>query len=140
MEKIGRFNVVHRLRKRNLLIAINSVAALSIFFFGYDQGMMAGVNTAVEYYTRMGFARADENGDPVITDSLLQGGIVSLLKFCQITSVSDSTLGGRLLSRYSRWRSLWWLVRRQIWSYQVHCTRSRLGRSRSYLADRGNES
>ncbi|KAL8783184.1 MAG: hypothetical protein Q9213_004813 [Squamulea squamosa] len=78
MEKINRFNVVHRFRKRNLLIAINSVAALSIFFFGYDQGMMAGVNTAVEYYTRMGFAHPDEKGEPVITDSLLQGGIVSV--------------------------------------------------------------
>ncbi|KAI4270892.1 MAG: hypothetical protein LQ337_006399 [Flavoplaca oasis] len=78
MEKINRFNVVHRFRKRNLLIAINSVAALSIFFFGYDQGMMAGVNTAVEYYTRMGFAHPDENGEPVITNSLLQGGIVSV--------------------------------------------------------------
>ncbi|KAL8835118.1 MAG: hypothetical protein Q9205_007607 [Flavoplaca limonia] len=78
MEKINRFNVVHRFRKRNLLIAINSVAALSIFFFGYDQGMMAGVNTAAEYYTRMGFAHPDENGEPVITNSLLQGGIVSV--------------------------------------------------------------
>ena len=78
MEKINRFNVVHRLRKRNL-IAINSVAALSIFFFGYDQGMMAGVNNAVEYYTRMGFAHEGEDGEPVITNSLLQGGIVSLL-------------------------------------------------------------
>lgn len=77
MEKINRFNVVHRYRKRSLLIAINSVAALSIFFFGYDQGMMAGVNTAVEYYTRMGFAHPDDKGEPVITNSLLQGGIVS---------------------------------------------------------------
>lgn len=46
MDKIGRFNVVHRLEKRGLLIAINCVAALSIFFFGYDQGVMGGVNTA----------------------------------------------------------------------------------------------
>ncbi len=44
MENINRLNVVHRFRKRKLLIAINCVAALSIFFFGYDQGMMAGVN------------------------------------------------------------------------------------------------
>jgi hypothetical protein len=37
MDKIGRYNVVHRLQKRSLLVAINCVAALSIFFFGYDQ-------------------------------------------------------------------------------------------------------
>lgn len=139
MEKISRFNVVHRLRKRNLLIAINSVAALSIFFFGYDQGMMAGVNTAVEYYTRMGFAHPDENGEPIITDSLLQGGIVSLSEFRQTTTVSDLTSGVRLLSRHARWCSFWWMVRRQVWSNQVHCTGSRLGRFRSHPAVRCNE-
>jgi hypothetical protein len=37
MDKIGQYNVVHRLQKRSLLVAINCVAALSIFFFGYDQ-------------------------------------------------------------------------------------------------------
>lgn len=30
--------VQHRLEKRALLIAVNLVAGLSIFFFGYDQG------------------------------------------------------------------------------------------------------
>ena len=38
MDKISKLNVVHRLEKRSLLIAINCVAGLSIFFFGYDQG------------------------------------------------------------------------------------------------------
>ena len=46
MDKIGRFNVAHKFEKRKLLIAINCVAALSIFFFGYDQGVMGGVNSA----------------------------------------------------------------------------------------------
>lgn len=78
MENINRFNVVHRFRKRQLLIAINCVAALSIFFFGYDQGMMAGVNNSYDYYTLMGFAHQNtETKDPVITNSILQGGIVS---------------------------------------------------------------
>ncbi|KAI4284217.1 MAG: hypothetical protein L6R38_001589 [Xanthoria sp. 2 TBL-2021] len=103
MEKINRFNVVHRLRKRNLLIAINSVAALSIFFFGYDQGMMAGVNTAVEYYTRMGFAHADENGDPVITDSLLQGGIVSVY---YLGTLVGALFGGWFGDKYGRIKSI----------------------------------
>lgn len=37
----GRFQkhgVANRLEKRALLIAVNLVAGLSIFFFGYDQG------------------------------------------------------------------------------------------------------
>jgi hypothetical protein len=42
MDQINKWNVAHSLTKRKLLIAINSLAALSIFFFGYDQGMMVG--------------------------------------------------------------------------------------------------
>ncbi|CAL8584397.1 hypothetical protein XPA_010000 [Xanthoria parietina] len=103
MEKINRFNVVHRLRKRNLLIAINSVAALSIFFFGYDQGMMAGVNTAVEYYTRMGFAHPDENGEPIITDSLLQGGIVSVY---YLGTLVGALFGGWFGDKFGRIKSI----------------------------------
>jgi dipeptide/tripeptide permease len=38
MDKIPKWNVVHKLEKRKLLIAINCLAGLSIFFFGYDQG------------------------------------------------------------------------------------------------------
>jgi hypothetical protein len=56
MAKIHKLNVVHRYEKRSLLIAVNSVAGLSILFFGYDQGMMGGVNTSYNYYTTMGFA------------------------------------------------------------------------------------
>jgi len=42
MDKISKFNVVHRFEKRSLLVAINCVAGLSIFFFGYDQGTILG--------------------------------------------------------------------------------------------------
>ncbi|KAL1605188.1 hypothetical protein SLS60_004732 [Paraconiothyrium brasiliense] len=78
MDKINKFNVVHRLEKRALLIAINCVAGLSILFFGYDQGMMGGVNTAYDYYTRMGFGHKGEDGGVVVTNDILQGGIVSV--------------------------------------------------------------
>ncbi|KAI5299370.1 hypothetical protein KEM55_002235, partial [Ascosphaera atra] len=77
-----RWNVANYWSKRRLLVAVNSVAALAIFFFGYDQGMMAGVNNAKDYIDLMGFGHTvEENGDkysPVITDTLLQGGIVSV--------------------------------------------------------------
>lgn len=53
MDRISKFNLVHRFEKRTLLVAINCVAALSIFFFGYDQGVMGYVSyTAV--IARMG--------------------------------------------------------------------------------------
>lgn len=38
MARLKGFNVANHLEKRQLLIAINCIAALSIFFFGYDQG------------------------------------------------------------------------------------------------------
>lgn len=79
MNIIPRSNVVHKLEKRSLLIAINCVAGLSIFFFGYDQGMMGGVNGARNYYQdTMKFGRYDPVAQkPFIENTLLQGGIVS---------------------------------------------------------------
>lgn len=80
--QINKWNVAHSLQKRKLLIAINFVAGLSIFFFGYDQGMMGGVNNAKDYIEHMGFGYVEtidgSPNTPVITNSLLQGGIVSV--------------------------------------------------------------
>ncbi|KAL9107828.1 MAG: hypothetical protein Q9227_007343 [Pyrenula ochraceoflavens] len=80
MDQISRYNVVHRFHKRSLLIAINAVAGLSIFFFGYDQGMMGGVNGAYDYYhNTMKFGILDQTTqDPIVQNALLQGGIVSV--------------------------------------------------------------
>jgi MFS family permease len=82
LDQINGKNISHRLEKRKLLIAINCVAGLSIFFFGYDQGMMGGVNNAQNYIDMMGFGYTKtvdgSPNTPVITDSLLQGGIVSI--------------------------------------------------------------
>lgn len=46
LQRLKGLNVANHLEKRSLLVAINSIAALSIFFFGYDQGMMGGVNVS----------------------------------------------------------------------------------------------
>ncbi|SMR61403.1 unnamed protein product [Zymoseptoria tritici ST99CH_3D1] len=79
MDQLSGFRVAKHLEKSRLLLGINSVAALSIFFFGYDQGMMGGVNNAKHYIDLMGFGYVDPiTKDPIITDSLLQGGIVSV--------------------------------------------------------------
>ena len=71
-DALAGFNVANRLQKRSLLIAINALASLSIFFFGYDQGqsklavaplqdklskyptgMMGSVNNAPHYIQTM---------------------------------------------------------------------------------------
>lgn len=74
LQRLKGFNVANHFEKRKLLVGINSIAALSIFFFGYDQGMMGGVNTAKDYIELMGFGYKDK-GVVVITDSLLQGTV-----------------------------------------------------------------
>ena len=38
-----------RLTDMKLIVAINIVAGLGIFFSGYDQGVMAGVNVSPDY-------------------------------------------------------------------------------------------
>lgn len=78
VNQITSWNVAHKLEKKGLLIAINALAGLAIFFFGYDQGMMGGVNVARNYVDTMGFGYVDENDNVTVTNSLLQGGIVSV--------------------------------------------------------------
>ena len=81
MDKISKFNVCHRYEKRSLLIAINLLSCLSIFFFGYDQGMMGSVNVSVDYaVNRMKFGSLVKQGTDNtvhVDNSILQGGIVS---------------------------------------------------------------
>ncbi|KAL8926909.1 MAG: hypothetical protein Q9208_002718 [Pyrenodesmia sp. 3 TL-2023] len=104
MENINRLNVVHRFRKRKLLIAINCVAALSIFFFGYDQGMMAGVNNAKHYYTLMGFGYEDpDKHGPIITNSILQGGIVAVY---YLGTLIGALFGGWFGDKYGRIKTI----------------------------------
>ncbi|MCJ1436271.1 hypothetical protein MMC27_005649 [Xylographa pallens] len=76
MDQISKYNLVHRYEKRALLIAINCVAGLSIFFFGYDQGVMGGVNTSHSYVDIMSFGHWDDaTGQAVIDKPTLQGAI-----------------------------------------------------------------
>ena len=78
MENISRFNVVRHLQKKSLLFAVNSVAALSIFYFGYDQGVMGGVNGNRNFAETMGFGYFDPaQNQVVVTNAALKGGIVS---------------------------------------------------------------
>ncbi|KAL1594877.1 hypothetical protein SLS59_008690 [Nothophoma quercina] len=103
MDKIHKLNVVHRYEKRSLLIAINCIAGLSILFFGYDQGMMGGVNTAYDYYTLMSFGHKGADGEPVVDDALLQGGIVSVY---YLGTLVGCLIGGSIGDRYGRIKTI----------------------------------
>lgn len=77
MDRISKYNVVRHLKKRSLLIAINCVAALAVFFFGYDQGLMGSVNVSVDYAVNtMKFGHLEDENTVIVDDSLFQGGIV----------------------------------------------------------------
>ncbi|CDH51916.1 mfs monosaccharide [Lichtheimia corymbifera JMRC:FSU:9682] len=47
------FNISDKLHGRKLIIAINVACGFSIFAFGYDQGLMAGVNNSRDYIETM---------------------------------------------------------------------------------------
>ncbi|CAG7956739.1 unnamed protein product [Penicillium salamii] len=105
-DKIPSWNLVHRLEKRSLLVGINCVAALSILFFGYDQGMMSGVNNAKDYIDLMGFGytkMVDGEPTPVVTNSLLQGGIVSVY---YLGTLVGGLFGGWLGDRTGRIKTI----------------------------------
>ncbi|KAK3615220.1 hypothetical protein LTR56_026734 [Elasticomyces elasticus] len=91
--------VANRLEKRALLIAVNCVAALSIFFFG----VMGGVNTARNYGNTklMGFGHFEEADGLVKVDRpLLQGGIVAV--YYLPGTLVGALWGGWLGDRYGR--------------------------------------
>ena len=70
------------------------------------RGMMGGVNNAQDYISLMGFGYTeDQNGypTPVITDSLLQGGIVSVY---YLGTLVGALAGGLLGERYGRIKTI----------------------------------
>ncbi|OOF90694.1 hypothetical protein ASPCADRAFT_10424 [Aspergillus carbonarius ITEM 5010] len=98
----AKWKITSRLQKKPLLIAINCLAGLAIFFFGYDQGMMGGVNDSAAYVKRMGLGHTD-NGSVTVTNTLLQGGIVSVY---YLGTLVGCFLGGHVSDRYGRIKSL----------------------------------
>ncbi len=57
-----------------LNLAIQTFSLISIFFEGYDQGVMGGVNALPNYFTEVGIGTPDGK----ITNTTHQGGIVSI--------------------------------------------------------------
>lgn len=64
----NKLNAYKYFRGNELVLMINLAAGLSIFFFGYDQGVMSGVNISPDYVELMGLE----------TNEALLGGVVAV--------------------------------------------------------------
>ena len=110
MESISKFNVTHHFEKRALLGLINAVAGLSIFFFGYDQGLMGGVVTNRNYAETMGFGYWDGT-EVKVTKPLLKGGIVRVSLQYHSQGAHFFAECRLLPTRHSGWSVAWGLDR-----------------------------
>ncbi|GME89640.1 unnamed protein product [Ambrosiozyma monospora] len=93
-------NYVHGKRLTHTVVALS---ALSIFFFGYDQGMMSGVNNSPQYVDIMKFGTWDKDGNITVTDSTKQGGIVSIYYF---GTLCGCLFGGWFSDEFGRVKSV----------------------------------
>jgi Sugar (and other) transporter len=122
-KSLWKHNVANKYEKRALLTIVNLVAGLSIFFFGYDQGVMGGVNTNRNYARLMKIGHFSTEDNIVVVDhELQQGGIVShpLTLADNIQNADYSADRSLLPSWHSSWLPYRWLVWRQIWPHQDH--------------------
>ncbi|ERT00300.1 uncharacterized protein SPSK_09021 [Sporothrix schenckii 1099-18] len=71
---MGYITIWKRLSPRQLSISIQVFSLISIFFEGYDQGVMGGVNSAPRYVQEVGIGLPDGT----ITNTVHEGGIVSV--------------------------------------------------------------
>ncbi|KAK5112863.1 hypothetical protein LTR85_011090 [Meristemomyces frigidus] len=84
-----------RLSPRWLNIAIQTFSLISIFFEGYDQGVMGGVNSSPDYDITVGIGTSDGT----ITSTVHQGGIVSVY---YLGCIVGCFAGGWLADRVGR--------------------------------------
>ncbi|KAJ5959440.1 uncharacterized protein N7479_006590 [Penicillium vulpinum] len=84
-----------RLSPRQLNVAIQIFSLISIFFEGYDQGVMGGVNSSPKYVTEVGIGKPDGT----VTDTTHQGGIVSIY---YLGAIFGCFAGGWLADRVGR--------------------------------------
>ncbi|KAJ5190993.1 uncharacterized protein N7498_009978 [Penicillium cinerascens] len=83
------------LSPRQLNLAIQTFSLISIFFEGYDQGVMGGVNASPTYVTLVGIGKPDGT----ITNTTHQGGIVSVY---YLGAIFGCFAGGWLADRVGR--------------------------------------
>ncbi|BCR86532.1 uncharacterized protein ACHE_30519S [Aspergillus chevalieri] len=84
-----------RLSTNQLNLVIHTLSLLCIFFEGYDQGVMGGVNASPYYVTEVGIGKADGT----VTDTTHQGGLVSVY---YLGCIFGCFVGGWLADRIGR--------------------------------------
>ncbi|KAL1966272.1 hypothetical protein VTN77DRAFT_4625 [Rasamsonia byssochlamydoides] len=84
-----------RLSPRQLNVAIQTFSLISIFFEGYDQGVMGGVNASPRYVSEVGIGLPDGT----VTNQTHQGGIVSVY---YLGAIFGCFAGGWLADRIGR--------------------------------------
>lgn len=84
-----------RLSPRQLNVTIQVFSLISIFFEGYDQGVMGGVNASPKYVTEVGIGMPDGT----VTDTTHQGGIISVY---YLGAIFGCFAGGWLADRVGR--------------------------------------
>ncbi|KAL2822404.1 general substrate transporter [Aspergillus granulosus] len=92
---MGYTTVWRHLSPRQLNVAIQVFSLICIFFEGYDQGVMGGVNAAPYYVTEVGIGEPDGT----VTDTTHQGGIVSIY---YLGCIFGCFAGGWLADRIGR--------------------------------------
>ncbi|KAL4922600.1 general substrate transporter [Aspergillus aurantiobrunneus] len=92
---MGYTTLWQRLSPRQLNVAIQVFSLICIFFEGYDQGVMGGVNAAPTYVVEVGIGESDGT----ITDTTHQGGIVSVY---YLGCIFGCFAGGWLADRIGR--------------------------------------
>lgn len=84
---------------QNMSWAVNIVAGIAIMFYGFDQGVMSGVNNTIDYQQRMGiFSQPQTDGDAAKI-----GGIVAV--YYGGTFIG-ALLGGSLGDRIGRLKTI----------------------------------
>ncbi|GAB1730037.1 hypothetical protein NU195Hw_g3460t1 [Hortaea werneckii] len=84
-----------KLSPRQLNVAIQAFSLIAIFFEGYDQGVMGGVNAAPNYVQEVGIG----SSDGTVTKTTEQGGIVSVY---YLGCIVGCFVGGWLADRLGR--------------------------------------
>ncbi|KAE8151407.1 general substrate transporter [Aspergillus avenaceus] len=84
-----------RLSPSQVNLAIQTFSLVSVFFEGYDQGVMGGVNASPNYVAKVGIGRPDGT----VTDTTHQGGLVSIY---YLGCILGCFAGGWLADRIGR--------------------------------------
>ncbi|KAJ5982890.1 hypothetical protein N7481_004989 [Penicillium waksmanii] len=96
-----KYSFTNKLYKESLINGICLIAGISIFFFGYDQGLMGGINTNRDYAELMGFGHFDaQQNNVIVTKPLLQGSIVAV--YYLPGTLCGCFLGGWMGDQYGR--------------------------------------